>query len=165
MAMSVSGGNGKKRPMAEINVTPMVDVMLVLLVIFMIAAPSIKEIEGMQVNLPQVRGEPGETIVVEDAYTLQVKADGSVIGHGKNGDTRFDGDSSLATLVEDLKLYKDDCEKGKKTPVIVIAGDGDVRWQRILQVWNSARIAGITQVSFQFQSAQRQSLSDASSER
>ena len=42
--------------MADINVTPMVDVMLVLLVIFMITAPVIKQIEGLSVDLPQLKG-------------------------------------------------------------------------------------------------------------
>lgn len=54
MAMGVSpGGRGRRRraPMAEINVTPMVDVMLVLLIIFMVAAPLL--VTGVAVDLPQ----------------------------------------------------------------------------------------------------------------
>jgi biopolymer transport protein TolR len=53
MAMSPSsdGGGGDYRPMAEINITPMVDVMLVLLVIFMVAAPLM--VAGVPVDLPK----------------------------------------------------------------------------------------------------------------
>ncbi len=54
MAMQLNGpsrgGRGRTRPMAEINVTPMVDVMLVLLIIFMVAAPLLTT--GVEVDLP-----------------------------------------------------------------------------------------------------------------
>ena len=53
MSMSV-GGKGKRRAMSEINVTPLVDVMLVLLVIFMITAPVLKD--GIDVDLPKAQG-------------------------------------------------------------------------------------------------------------
>lgn len=52
MAMT-TGGSG--RPMSEINVTPMVDVMLVLLIIFMVTAPLIQQ--GVQVDLPQTKAQ------------------------------------------------------------------------------------------------------------
>ena len=50
------GRHGGKRPMAEINVTPMVDVMLVLLIIFMVAAPMLQR--GVEVSLPVARRSP-----------------------------------------------------------------------------------------------------------
>ena len=64
MAMSVgnggyeSGDEGGYRPMAEINITPMVDVMLVLLIIFMVTAPLIQQ--GVKVNLPEAKAAPVE---------------------------------------------------------------------------------------------------------
>jgi biopolymer transport protein TolR len=51
----ISGGNGD-RLMSDINVTPFVDVMLVLLIIFMVTAPMMTQ--GVDVNLPQVTAEP-----------------------------------------------------------------------------------------------------------
>ena len=59
MAMGpILGGNrrGRRAPMAEINVTPMVDVMLVLLIIFMVTAPLLAT--GVQVDLPQSKAAP-----------------------------------------------------------------------------------------------------------
>ena len=64
MGASVSGGGrqqgggrrGRYRPMAEINVTPFVDVMLVLLVVFMVAAPLLTS--GIQVDLPKAQAKP-----------------------------------------------------------------------------------------------------------
>jgi biopolymer transport protein TolR len=49
--MAMGGQNDDRRPMADINVTPLVDVMLVLLVIFMVTAPMMQQ--GVQVNLPK----------------------------------------------------------------------------------------------------------------
>ena len=53
MAMSGGGQGGNRSPMAEINVTPLVDVMLVLLIIFMVSAPLLTT--GVPVDLPQAR--------------------------------------------------------------------------------------------------------------
>lgn len=54
-----SAGGGDRRALAEINVTPLVDVMLVLLIIFMVAAPLIST--GVKVDLPQVKSPAVET--------------------------------------------------------------------------------------------------------
>jgi biopolymer transport protein TolR len=65
MAMGVPGSSGSRRgrirraPMAEINVTPFVDVMLVLLVIFMVTAPML--VAGVPINLPDSRAKPVES--------------------------------------------------------------------------------------------------------
>ncbi|HYG30394.1 MAG TPA: biopolymer transporter ExbD [Allosphingosinicella sp.] len=60
------GRRGRRSPMAEINVTPMVDVMLVLLIIFMVTAPLLAA--GVQVDLPDTRAAPlkqdGEPVAV-----------------------------------------------------------------------------------------------------
>lgn len=68
-------GRGRSRPMAEINVTPFVDVMLVLLIIFMVAAPLL--VVGVPVELPKTAANalPGEQ---EEPLTVTVSADGSV---------------------------------------------------------------------------------------
>ncbi len=68
-------GAGRRAPMAEINVTPLVDVMLVLLIIFMITAPLL--VAGVPVNLPDSRAKP---IGQEDQEPIQVSivADGTV---------------------------------------------------------------------------------------
>src|SRR5436190_15534103 len=71
MAASSLGGNGGRlagryRPMSEINVTPLVDVMLVLLIVFMVAAPLLTV--GVPVDLPQTQAppinEPKEPLVI-----------------------------------------------------------------------------------------------------
>ena len=153
MAMTgAPGGTGKrkKRLMADINVTPMVDVMLVLLVIFMITAPMIKQIDALQVSLPQVQGQPVQTILTEDARTLVISPDGLVSrSEAKTFDDHYQSNDAL---IDDLKNYRRECEQGKKSPVVVIAGDRVAKWERIMQVWNCVKSAGITQISFQVDS-------------
>src|ERR1700760_5140981 len=72
MAMSLNarrGGQGRYRPLAEINVTPMVDVMLVLLLIFMVTAPLMTS--GVSVDLPKTDAKPLST----DSQPLTVTID------------------------------------------------------------------------------------------
>src|SRR5690349_13921503 len=121
MGMSGSGGRGGRRPVSEINVTLMVDVMLVRLVSFMVTAPAIKQIDALQVNLPMLEGQPSETIVTEDARTLAINPDGTVAKAGSaNAEESY---ASMAELIAELKTYREESEKGKKTAVVVIAGD------------------------------------------
>src|SRR6056297_3403006 len=69
-------GRGRSRPMAEINVTPFVDVMLVLLIIFMVAAPLMTV--GVPVELPKTAADalPADQ---EEPLTVTVTADGRVM--------------------------------------------------------------------------------------
>ncbi len=76
MAMSNSplGGSGLHRPLADINVTPLVDVMLVLLIVFMITAPMLAT--GLKVDLPQAK--TSQTINPKDPIVVSVTSDGKV---------------------------------------------------------------------------------------
>lgn len=62
------------RPMAEINVTPMVDVMLVLLIIFMVTSPMM--ISGVNVDLPET--DASQVTVKDEPLTISIKADGKI---------------------------------------------------------------------------------------
>lgn len=72
MAAVIKGGK-RKRPMAEINVVPYIDVMLVLLVIFMITAPMLTQ--GVKVELPKAAAKPVDA--KKDVINVGVKKDGS----------------------------------------------------------------------------------------
>jgi len=146
MGMSAGGGAKKgkrRRGIAEINVTPLVDVMLVLLVIFMITAPTMKE--GFPVDIPQA--EATQQVALEDAFQITVTSDGLVLKPGsQTTDLRYD---KLSDLVTDLKKYQADLTAAKKQPTVVIVGDRKAYYERIIQVWNAVRTAGIQQVSLQ----------------
>src|ERR1043165_3719468 len=88
--------------MSEINVTPLVDVMLVLLVIFMITAPAMKE--GFQVELPQATST--QSVMVQDVRMITVTADGNVRRPlAASPDVKYE---KLSLLVEDLKPGKEE---------------------------------------------------------
>jgi biopolymer transport protein ExbD len=94
-----------------------------------------------------VQGQPAQTILTEDARTLVIAPDGSV----SRSDAKATDDPFADTdaLINDLKSYREQCEKDKKPPVVVIAGDRVAKWERVMQVWNCVKSAGITQISFQ----------------
>ncbi len=68
-----SGNGGKRQPMSEINVTPFVDVMLVLLIIFMVATPMMTPMANVEIDLPNAEAPPLE--VDEEMLLLSVDAE------------------------------------------------------------------------------------------
>src|SRR5580658_345043 len=77
MAVSLNGRpltRGRYRPLSEINVTPLVDVMLVLLIIFMVTAPLMTT--GVSVDLPKTNAQPLNSD--SEPLTVTIKADGSI---------------------------------------------------------------------------------------
>ncbi len=92
-----SGGSG--RPMAEINVTPMVDVMLVLLIIFMVTAPLIQQ--GVAVDLPQTRAQTMD--VHEDRMVVTLTRD----QHIYLGPTEIPYNDLHDKIMGNLKLRQD----------------------------------------------------------
>jgi biopolymer transport protein TolR len=112
----------RRQALSEINVTPFVDVMLVLLVIFMVTAPLLQQ--GIDVNLPQAKGEemsPSERIVIT------VKKDGRI----------FLNKSSVT--VETLKSRF----KGKADENVFLKADRDVPYGIIVNIMGELREAGI----------------------
>ena len=154
MAMSLgpSGGpKGRHRSNSDINVTPMVDVMLVLLIIFMITAPSLKE--GLTVDIP--RASATQSINKEDAHVITVTEEGHVLKpKAADAAERYD---KMSQLIDDLKAYKAKCAKEQKKPVVVIIGDRNARYERIILVWNTVLNAGVEQVSFQVEPGEPES--------
>jgi len=101
MAMS-GGGGGPRRTMSEINVTPLVDVMLVLLIIFMVTAPLITQ--GVQVDLPQTRAQPMEGD--EKKLVLTIRKDRQIF-IGTNEDNPIPYDELEVKLSANAKLQRE----------------------------------------------------------
>lgn len=128
MSMGGGGGRGKGRlgGMNEINVTPLIDVMLVLLVIFMVTAPLLTT--GVHVDLPKVKSAPMQTD--DTKMMIVITSD----GHVYLGKDEITGDvdaklSSNARLKEDKELY--------------IQADENVTYGVVLRVMAAARQAGV----------------------
>ncbi len=75
MAMSVGSDGGDEKPMSEINTTPLVDVMLVLLIIFLIAVPVV--VQTIDLELPKVAFEPTTTKPENVSLSINVGDDGA----------------------------------------------------------------------------------------
>ena len=128
--------NNKGRPgrtqtaLAEINVTPLVDVMLVLLVIFMITAPILQT--GIQVNLPKTR-EAQKNEATPQALILSVGKEGSVYLSGKN--------EQQAINVNDLSKLLNERLAQSKERRVYLRGDGETPYRVIAFVLDQAKRA------------------------
>jgi biopolymer transport protein TolR len=126
-----NGRNGRTQTaLAEINVTPLVDVMLVLLVIFMITAPILQT--GIQVNLPKTRAAKANE-ATPDALILSVDKEGSVYLSGKN--------ERQAINVADLSKILNERLGQSKERRVFLRGDGETPYRVIAYVLDQAKRA------------------------
>ena len=137
MGASLGGGGGRdsrryrKQRFTEINVTPMVDVMLVLLIIFMVAAPMLTT--GLQVDLPDAKSKPIEG--KDEPITVSVKNDGQIA----IGQTPI----TLGELGPKLKaIAKENFETR-----IFIKGDKNVDYGKVMAVMGEINTAGFNKVA------------------
>jgi len=101
--MAFSSGGMGRQTLTEINVTPLVDVMLVLLIIFMVTAPLIQQ--GVEVNLPDARAKP---VKAEDQkLVLSIKADRSLWLGTTEDSARIPLDDLEAKLKANVRVQKD----------------------------------------------------------
>ena len=125
-------------PMSEINVTPMVDVMLVLLVIFMVTAPFL--LQAVPVNLPKTA--PVAKLVPVKKVELIIDADGNVY---------VDQDQVAG---ENLETRLADLLKADPELAVQLKADYRVAYGRIAEVMAAVNRAGIVRMSFVTASAQ-----------
>ena len=134
MAMNLANADGDEDEMnATINTTPLVDVMLVLLIIFMITTPVVTQ--SVQLDLPKERNLPTQT--KPDNVVIAVNRDGEVFW----GTERLPDNE---TLVERLKKVA----VREPQPEVHIRGDGEVRYEGVGRVVVAAQRAGIYKVGF-----------------
>ena len=144
MAMSgPSGGIGGRRgrgnrraPMADINVTPLVDVMLVLLIIFMITAPLLAS--AVPIDLPESRAKPVET-EEQEPVQLSVGAD----------DTLYIGEEVVpeAELPARLDAIVRENEGKDKPRQIMLRADKGLDYGRVMRIMGELNRAGLTRIA------------------
>jgi biopolymer transport protein TolR len=126
-----SGSRRRYKPMAEINVTPLVDVMLVLLIVFMVTAPLITS--GVDVNLPQANAKP----VNSDStpITITVNAQDQIFLQNSQ--------VQLSNLVATLQQISQNDQDRR----IFVRGDTAVSYGDMLQVMATITNGGFTKVA------------------
>ena len=140
MALAGGGGGGhvrgrrrpRKRPLSEINVTPLVDVMLVLLNIFMVSAPLLTT--GVEVELPKTEARAVETD--QEPVVVSIDRDGGI----------FIGDSEVAWDRLVLQVAQEGGEGAREKPIFVRA-DGRAPYQAVARVMARLSTEGFTKLN------------------
>ena len=118
--------------MNEINMTPLVDVMLVLLIIFIITVPVMKH--SVNIDLPRASNE--QQLIKPETVRLSVDADGNY----------FLNDSKISD--EDLAPRLKTAAAQNPQPDLHIQGDKSVRYERVAQAMAAAQQAGLHKIGF-----------------
>lgn len=125
-------GNGRQAPMAEINVVPLVDVMLVLLIIFIITAPLLTH--SVKIDLP--KAESTANITRPEHIELAIRADGSLFWNGEPAelqqlDSRF---AAKVAQAPETELH--------------IRADKLAHYEHVARIMSIAAKAGMTRIGF-----------------
>ncbi|MDO6482163.1 protein TolR [Shimia thalassica] len=137
--MKKQGGGSRRRrrtthsqPMAEINVTPFVDVMLVLLIIFMVAAPLLTV--GVPVELPKTAANPLPSEQQEEPLTITIATDGTV------------AIQTLETPLDQLvpKLRAIAAERDSQR--VYLRADGALPYETVVQIMGALNAGGFTDI-------------------
>jgi biopolymer transport protein TolR len=139
MAVASGGGSGRgrrgrrgggKRPMADINVTPMVDVMLVLLIVFMVAAPLLTV--GVPIDLPQTQAK--ELNTDSKPVTVTVTPDGEIY--------LAEQKVALEDLVAQIGATAPDTTDQR----IYVRGDASANYGAVMKVMGALSAAGYSKI-------------------
>lgn len=133
MSMTVQGESGEGKAMSDINVVPLVDVMLVMLIIFLITIPVITQ--TVKVDLPQVANQPTKT--KPENITVAVNANGDVFWN----QSRVPNDQALLDLVKSVAVQE-------PQPEIHIRGDVQARFDSIGRVIYLIQRGGVVKIGF-----------------
>jgi biopolymer transport protein TolR len=137
----MGASRNRRRPMAEINVVPYIDVMLVLLVIFMITAPLLNL--GVEVELPKADAEPMDTQENDEPLVITVLTNGDLY---LNAGGDLDGTSSglidpesLVTMVSAIVSRNPDIQ-------VLVGGDERANYGQVYNAMVLLQKAGVTKV-------------------
>ena len=125
-------GDDDSQPMAEINMTPLVDVMLVLLIVFMITIPVMQH--AVKVELPQASSQRND--VKPESINLSISAKGQIFWNTSPID------------LDTLSIYAQKAAKKNPHPEVQLRADKNVRYESVAQVLATAKRSGLTKIGF-----------------
>ena len=123
---------GNQSPMSEINTTPLVDVMLVLLIIFIITAPLLTR--SVAIDLPSTAGAPEPPRA--EAVTLSIDADGAMHWN------------EMPLAADALPARMAELAARSPQPELHLRADRDTRYQTLAELMSAARAAGVARIGF-----------------
>ena len=132
MAFGNFSGNQAGQPVAEINMIPLIDVMLVLLVIFIITAPLLTH--AVKIDLPRAANELN--VVKRENVHLSIDAAGTVYWNGE----ALDEGAWRGRMAEAARI--------EPQPEVHILADGELAYKRVVTVMSDAARAGLTRIGF-----------------
>ena len=131
----MSSRTSSDTPINSINVTPLVDVMLVLVVIFILAAPMLAA--SLRVQLPKAQAATPQTQVTQgDALMVEVNPQGEIWLHGA-----ATADAAVQQQLQDLGQHNPQAE-------VQLRADTSVPYGRVVQIMGWAHAAGLTRIGF-----------------
>ncbi len=134
MAFSTSNSGG---PIVDMNVTPLVDVMLVLLIIFMVTMPPLTYPIGVDLPIPSTHPPPPSTA---PPITIKIDASGSITWNGTP--------VPLTGLREQFQVEADRYSDPMQQPVVQIDTDNDAEYDALAKVLAATKNAGMIKVGF-----------------
>lgn len=137
VSLLASPGGSKRKPMAEINVVPYIDVMLVLLIIFMITAPMLNQ--GVDVDLPNVDANPVRVEADENQLIVSISAKG--LYYLERG-----SDDPKAMALVDIQQYVTTLLKSQPKTDVLVRGDESVPYGVVVALMGSLQNAGAVSV-------------------
>lgn len=133
MAMQVGSGGGEGAPMVEINTTPLIDVMLVLLIMLIITLPI--QMHAVHINLPNPNAEPPLTKPV--VVNIEVAFDGAVTWNG-----------TPVASTSQLDDFLSSAARENPQPEIHLRPDPLAEWNVVAQVLAAAQRIGVEKIGF-----------------
>lgn len=132
MAMSPFASDDDDGLMNEINMTPLVDVMLVLLIVFMVTIPVIRH--AVKIDLPHASSQKEETKPVQ--VNVSIDADGNVMWN----DQKISADALRAKIAQAAQT--------SPQPELHLNADRKVAYEKVAQVMSAAQAGGLTKIGF-----------------
>jgi biopolymer transport protein ExbD len=135
MAFRLQSSPRRSQPNAEINMVPLIDVMLVLVIIFMVTAPLMTH--AVKVELPRAASQPNE--IKPQTIAVSIRQDGSLYWQGKP--------LEWSALEDELQRTARESEGGPP-PDIHIHADGQVPYEKVAQFMSASARTGLTKIGF-----------------